>query len=102
MKWYFDFVHWLEKNQTACFYKKYIGIECPGCGAQRAFIALLKGNFFESFQTFPALIPLILMFIFLIMHLIFRFKNGAKILLFAFIVNTFIILLNYIYKFFLL
>ncbi|NSW45800.1 MAG: DUF2752 domain-containing protein [Bacteroidales bacterium] len=99
MHWYYSIIQWLEDHQGACFYKKFLGIECPGCGMQRSLIALLKGNIVESLQLFPALIPLILMFIFLILHLKFQFKHGARILIFWFIINTLIILVSYILKF---
>ena len=92
------FIHWLESPQQACFYKKFIGVECPGCGMQRSFIELLKGNFTDSFILFPALIPTILLVTFLFLHLIFRFKNGANALKYFFIINTSIVVLSYIYK----
>lgn len=95
--WY-SFIQWLENHQGACIYKKYLGIECPGCGMQRSLIALMKGDFVESFMLFPALIPLILMFIFLLLHIKFQYKQGARILVFWFITNTILIVINYIYK----
>lgn len=91
-------INWLESHHQDCFYKKYFGIECPGCGMQRAFIELLKGNFVESFILFPALIPTIFLIFYLILHLIFKFKNGANILKILFIINTSIVVLSYIYK----
>lgn len=97
MNWQ-EFISWLEQHEGTCFYKKYFGIECPGCGFQRSFIELLKGNFFESIKLYPALLPLILMYIFLVLHLIFKFKNGARILLYMFITNVFIIITSYILK----
>jgi len=95
---YYSIIQWLEEHQGACMYKKYLGIECPGCGMQRSFIALLKGNFWESLQLFPALIPLLLMFVFLLLHLKFQFKQGARILTYWFILNTAIIVVNYVVK----
>jgi len=95
---YYSIIQWLEEHQGACMYKKYLGIECPGCGMQRSFIALLKGNFGESLQLFPALIPLLLMFVFLLLHLKFQFKHGARILTYWFILNTAIIVVNYVVK----
>lgn len=92
------FIEWLESHQQACFYKKYLGVECPGCGMQRSFIELLKGDFYESLILYPALLPTIILVFFLIFHLIFKFKNGANILKIMFIVNTSIVVLNYIYK----
>ena len=91
-------ITWLESHMQSCFYQKYFGIECPGCGMQRAFVQLLKGDFLESFRLFPALIPTIGLIVFLILHLIFKFKNGANILKYLFIINTSIVVLNYIYK----
>ena len=91
-------IEWLESHQQACFYKKYLGIECPGCGMQRSFIELLKGEFYESFIMFPALIPTIILILSLIFHLIFKFKNGANFLKILFIINTTIVVLSYIYK----
>lgn len=98
--WYYSFIQWLEEHQSACMYKKLLGIECPGCGMQRSLIALLKGNLWQSLQLFPALIPLLLMFVFLILHLKFQFKNGARILIFWFVINTVIIIVSYMLKFF--
>jgi len=95
-----SFVKWLEYHQMPCFYKKYLGIDCPGCGMQSAFIELLKGNFIESIKLYPALIPTIIMFIFLIIHLIFKIKSGAKILKYWFIFTSLIIIINFIYKLF--
>jgi hypothetical protein len=91
-------ITWLESHQQACFYKKYLGVECPGCGMQRSLIELLKGNFAESFVLFPALIPTISLIVYLILHLIFKFRNGANILKILFIINTSIVVLSYIYK----
>jgi len=91
-------IDWLERNLVPCFYKKYFGIECPGCGMQRALIALLKGNLVESFKLYPALIPIIAMFIYLILHIILKFENGALWLKRMFIINVIIIIFSYIYK----
>lgn len=81
-----------------CPYKKYLGVDCPGCGMQRAFYYLIRGEFLESLKMFPALIPLALMLGFLVFHIIFKFKQGHKVLLYTFIFNVIIILSNYIIK----
>ena len=81
-----------------CFYKKYFGIECPGCGMQRSFIELLKGNIFESIKLYPALLPIIFTFIFLILHLTFKYKNGALILKISFIFTALLMIIAYIVK----
>ncbi len=91
-------VHWIERHQLPCFYRKFLGIDCPGCGMQTALIELLKGNIVESIKVYPALIPTICMFIYLILHLIFKFKNGANFLKYCFIFTVVIIVINYVYK----
>jgi hypothetical protein len=83
-----------------CPIHQFTGYECPGCGMQRAIIELLKGNLWESILAYPALIPLILMFIFLIIHLVKDLQHGAKILKYLFIINAIIISLNYLIKIF--
>jgi len=91
-------IEWWEKHMIPCPVHQLTGYECPGCGMQRAIIELLKGNIWDSIIHYPALIPLIIMFIILILHLKFDFRNGAKILKFVFILNVIIISLNYILK----
>lgn len=92
------FVSWLEKNLIPCPYKHYLGIDCPGCGMQRSIIELLKGNFVESFQAYPALIPLMILLLFLGLHLKFKFTHGAQIVKYLFIFVVSIVVINYIFK----
>ena len=92
-------LHWLETHQQPCKIKKDLGIDCLGCGFQRALIALMKGNLVESIKEYPALIPILFLFLFLILHIIFKFKNGAKILLWNFILVWIIVIMNYVLNF---
>ena len=92
------FVEWLEKRQLPCFNKSVFGIECPGCGVQRALIALLRGEFVESFKLYPALVPIIAMLVLLVVHLFYNLKHGAKMLVSLFIFNVVIIVFSYICK----
>lgn len=93
-----DLIIWLESKMGTCPYKYNLGIECPGCGMQRAVIELLKGNLIESMQLYPALIPTIVMFVFLILHIFIKFKNGADILKYLFILTVSITVISYIVK----
>ena len=94
------FIEWLEKRQMPCFYKSLFGVECPGCGMQRSIIALLRGEFVESFKLYPALISTVVMLVFLVVHLFCHLKNGAKILVWLFVFNTVIVVASYLYKIF--
>ena len=42
---------------TSCILASTTGLPCPGCGATRAFAALLKGDITGSLRFFPLLIP---------------------------------------------
>ncbi len=92
------FVDWLEKRQLPCTYKSVLGVECPGCGMQRAFIALLRGDFVGSLKLYPALIPTMVMLVFLVVHIVIKLKNGARTLLYMFILNAAIVIFYYLYK----
>ncbi len=74
------------------------GVDCPGCGMQRAFIELLKGNFIESIQLYPALLPTIFTVLITILHLFFKFKNGAAIIKYSFIITVSIVVLSFLIK----
>lgn len=91
-------ISWLENNMMDCPYKKYFDMDCMGCGMQRSFVALLKGNLVESFYYYPALFPMLFMFLYLILHLIFKFKNGAKWLMYIFIINMSVVVISYVIK----
>ncbi|MBC8112427.1 MAG: DUF2752 domain-containing protein [Verrucomicrobia bacterium] len=89
---------WLEDNMLACPFKKYLGVDCPGCGLQRSVVALLRGDFSQSFKMYPATIPLLIMLVFLALHLKFEFKHGAETLKWMFITVISISTLNFILK----
>jgi hypothetical protein len=83
-----------------CSFQEHAGIPCPGCGIQRSIIALLRGDLLESIILFPALLPMIGMFLFLGVHLLANFKCGALILKILFLTNTILLLAGFAYKIF--
>jgi hypothetical protein len=93
-------IQWLEKNQLPCFYKKYLGIHCPGCGMQGAFILLLKGDIAGSLSAYPPLIPIMLLLLGLLTQLIFKFEKGGIYLRNLFIFTVLITLIHFIIRFF--
>ena len=93
-----NLIHWLEVNQLPCPVKKILNIDCAGCGLQRSFIELLKGNLLLSFQIHPATIPLLVFFSFAALQLKFHFKQGNKIIIYSYLIVATILASNYIYK----
>lgn len=87
-----------ETWMLPCLYKKFLGINCPGCGFQRSLVYLLEGRIEASIMMYPALLPTFLMLIFLVVHIKYRISGGHKVLLGLFVVNTILISGNYILK----
>lgn len=70
------FMHWLQEHLLPCPFRYFTGIDCPGCGFQRAVIALIQGDLHKSFQIYPPAIPLLLFFAYGITDR--RFKLDTK------------------------
>ena len=96
--YFLNIIGWLEAHQLPCLFKSVTHFDCPGCGMQTSFLLLLNGDIAGSFKTYPALIPIILLFGFLLLHLIKNFKNGTAVLKYSFIFCAGIIMISYIYK----
>lgn len=96
--YYSDTVQWLQQHLFTCPSKKYLHIDCPGCGFQRSVIALLKGDIVESVQLYPAAMPLLTLVLFTILHLKFKFAHGATAIKYLQIFCAALILGFYIYK----
>ncbi|WP_353778410.1 DUF2752 domain-containing protein [Winogradskyella sp. 3972H.M.0a.05] len=87
-----------EEYMLPCLWKKMFGIDCLGCGTQRALSLIFQGDFVGAFKMYPAIYTIIIMFTILVLHLKFKFKNGSKILFNLFILNIIIIVTSYIIK----
>ena len=81
-----------------CSWKSHFGVECFGCGFQRSFLLLMEGKIWESIKLFPATIPIILVFIYAVAHLIFKYKNGARNIVILFSTSAALMLANFIWK----
>ena len=93
-------INWLEAHMFACPSVRYFRLECPGCGMQRSVIALLKGEYADSLQLYPALIPMIALILYTGAHLLYPFSKGTKIILILQIVVVSVVVAHYIYKIF--
>jgi Protein of unknown function (DUF2752) len=91
-------VAFIEQHLWTCPTKKYLNIDCPGCGFQRSFVHLLRGEWEASFALYPALVPILMMFLLLGLHLKYDFKHGALALRVLFAVNMVIVLVSYVIK----
>jgi hypothetical protein len=92
------FINWLENHQQICPFKENLGFDCLGCGIQRAFILLFKGDVIESVQTYPGLIPIIILIILFVLQISFKSAKLYIILKIWFIFTSVLILSTYIFK----
>ncbi len=74
------FISFLQHHLLPCPFKALLHIDCPGCGMQRSFICLLQGDLHSSLQYHPATIPMLVLVIFAGLHLYFKFRRGAAII----------------------
>jgi hypothetical protein len=74
------FINWLQNHLIPCPFKYLTGIDCPGCGFQRAVIELFRGDFHKSFSIYPPAIPLLIFFAYGIFDGFFKLDNKKSII----------------------
>ncbi len=88
----------MDEYMIPCMNKKLFGFDCLGCGTQRAFSLLLKGDLAGAFHMFPAIYTTLLLFGFIALHLIDKNRNYHKVIIGLAITNAVIMIISYIYK----
>ncbi|MFL5752520.1 MAG: DUF2752 domain-containing protein [Bacteroidia bacterium] len=91
-------IRFFETHFLTCYFKNTFNIECPGCGMQRAFVALLRGDLSGSLHHHPALIPFILTLLLTVFQLYFRWEKGGKMIVLLFSSTVAVMIVNYIVK----
>lgn len=95
---YVNFIHWLEQHLVPCLFKNFFHIECPGCGLQRSVLELLKGNVASSVGFYPALIPMLIYFTYLVVGKKYPAVISPKLNFYGLISIFAIISISYIIK----
>ncbi|WPO92183.1 DUF2752 domain-containing protein [Chryseobacterium sp. HR92] len=88
----------IEDFMLTCPSKKFLGVECLGCGAQRAIVLVFEGKFSEAFQMYPAVYTLLLFFFILGLSFIDKKRKYSNILIIMVIINLIIMVIGYGYK----
>ncbi len=86
----------LDQLMLPCLNKAMFGIDCPGCGAQRALFMVFRGDFKSAFHLYPAIYSLILLGIVLIVSRFYRIHPRLIHVLIG--VNVLTIVISYIVK----
>ncbi|MRH99058.1 DUF2752 domain-containing protein [Kriegella sp. EG-1] len=81
-----------------CMNKKLFGIDCPGCGMQRAAVHLIKGEFGAAFEMYPAIYGLVALVFFVLFTQFVKFRFQTQIKIALGIITGATIIINYILK----
>lgn len=87
-----------EDYMLPCINKTLFGVECMGCGTQRAIYLLFQGKFAEAFEMFPAIYTLIIFFFVVGLHFVDSTRSYSKAIKYLAIINGIIMIINYINK----
>lgn len=88
----------IEDFMLTCPSKKFLGVECLGCGAQRAIVLVFQGRFSEAFQMYPAVYTLLLLFLIIILSFIDKKRKYSTIIMGLIVLNLVIAIISYVYK----
>ena len=88
----------IEDYLLPCLNKSLTGLECPGCGLQRASVLVMQGDFKSAFFMYPAIYTLIVLFVCILTIKIFSFRNSNQIIMALVYLNAAIILISYLIK----
>ncbi len=88
----------IDDFMLTCPSKRFLGVECPGCGAQRAVVLVFEGKFSEAFQMYPAVYTILLFLFILGISFIDRKRKYGPVLMALLIINLTIIIGSYVYK----
>lgn len=93
-----EIADWIERNAQSCPYKEDWGFECAGCGFQRAFVLLWRGEFADSFMLYPPLYFLLISLLITVAYIIGRNKFLLKAIPIAYTITLLAVIVNFIVK----
>ncbi len=88
----------LQEYMLPCLNKTLFGVDCTGCGAQRATVFLFQGEFLKAFHMYPAIYSLLVLLLFLLFNLFVKFKYDYSIKIGLILLNALIMAGAYIFK----
>lgn len=91
----------IENYMLPCLNKSLFGFECMGCGFQRSLVAVFQGQFHKAFVLYPAIFPIITMFVLIVFSRFYKFKYHQKSINIVALISIGTIIINHIIKQFL-
>ena len=88
----------MEEYMLPCLSKKLFGIDCFGCGIQRAVVLLFQGEFEAAFYMYPAIYSMLLFFLFIGINFLDKSRNYHKIIMTFGVITAIMMVTSYFYK----
>ncbi len=88
----------MEDLLLPCLNKQLFGIDCYGCGGQRAALLLSKGDLLGAWFMFPAIYPILILLVFVIFNLFYKFQYDFYIKIGLIIFTASVMLISYLLK----
>ena len=92
------FIKGLEDYMVPCINKKIFGVECLGCGMQRATALLFRGEFVAAFKIYPAIYTIFLLLAVIAVNFFIKFKFDYQIKIGLILLNAIIMVVSYFIK----
>lgn len=88
----------VENYMIPCLSKTFFGIECMGCGFQRALVLMFEGKFAAAFLMYPALYNLLFFAGVLLLHKWDKKRNYQMLLIISGSMAFAMMIGSYLYK----
>lgn len=88
----------MEEFMLPCLNKSLFGVDCFGCGGQRALLLVLNAEFTQAFFMFPAIYPILFLLAFLMVNLFVKFRYDFQIKIALIILSGAVMLISYLIK----
>jgi len=88
----------MEEFMLPCLNKSLTGVDCFGCGGQRALLLVFKAEFSQAFYMFPGIYPILILLAFLIVNLFVKIRYDFQIKIALIIFSGAVMLISYLIK----
>ncbi|WBX78005.1 DUF2752 domain-containing protein [Tenacibaculum ovolyticum] len=88
----------MDDYMLPCLNKKFFGVDCLGCGIQRALNLLIHGEFIAAFKMYPAIYTLLFLAVIIVLNFFYKIKYAQKIISILAVINVLIIVVSYLIK----
>lgn len=92
------FLNGIENYMIPCVNKAIFGVECLGCGMQRAIVYLFSGQFAAAFKVYPAIYTIVILLTVILVNFFVKFKFDYQIKIGLIVLNAFVMIVSYFIK----